>query len=115
EKYRPDILERAKQAVAEAVVDQDFVRLAREPLEACPKTSLDYAILEKSGLVCVRELEGVTWSDIGTWAEIHALSPRDEHANALRDNAIFIDSQNCLAHVEGDRVAAMVGVSNLVL
>jgi mannose-1-phosphate guanylyltransferase/mannose-6-phosphate isomerase len=113
--YRPDIIERAEQAVARATVDRDFVRLAREPLETCPATSLDYAILEKSSLVSVRELEGVTWSDVGTWAEIHALSPRDEHANALCDNAIFIDAQNCFAHVEGDRVAALVGVSNLVL
>jgi mannose-1-phosphate guanylyltransferase/mannose-6-phosphate isomerase len=114
-KYRPDILEKAEEAVAKAAVDQDFVRLAREPIEACPAISLDYAILEKTDLVSVRELEGVTWSDVGTWAEIHALSPRDEHANALRDNAIFVDARNCFAHVEGDRVAALVGVSDLVL
>jgi mannose-1-phosphate guanylyltransferase/mannose-6-phosphate isomerase len=114
-RYRPDILEKAQQAVAQAIIDQDFVRLARPPLEACPAISLDYAILEKTDLVAVRELEGVTWSDIGTWAEIHALSPRDEHANSLRDNAVFVDSTNCFAHVEDDRIAALVGVSNLVV
>jgi mannose-1-phosphate guanylyltransferase / mannose-6-phosphate isomerase len=114
-KYRPDILAKAEEAVAKATVDQDFVRLAREPLERCPAISLDYAILEKTSLVSVREIEGVTWSDVGTWAEIHALSPRDEHANSLRDNAVFVDARNCFAHVEGDRVAALVGVSDLVL
>jgi len=114
-KYRPDILEKAKEAVAQAAVDPDFVRLARQALETCPAISLDYAILERSDLVSVRELEGVAWNDVGTWAEIHALSPRDEHANTLCDNAIFMDSKNCFARVEGDRVAAVVGVSNLVL
>jgi mannose-1-phosphate guanylyltransferase / mannose-6-phosphate isomerase len=114
-KYRPDILDYAAAAVTEAVADRDFVRLAEGPLESCPKISLDYAILEKSNLVSVRELEGVEWSDVGTWAEIHALSPRDEHSNALADNAIFVDARNCFAHVEGDRMAALVGVSNLVL
>jgi mannose-1-phosphate guanylyltransferase/mannose-6-phosphate isomerase len=114
-KYRPDIVASAEAAVSGATIDQDFVRLAREPLENCPAISIDYALLEKTNLVSMRELEGVTWSDVGTWAEIHALSQRDEHANALRDNAIFVDAQNCFAHVEGDRVAALVGVSNLVL
>jgi mannose-1-phosphate guanylyltransferase/mannose-6-phosphate isomerase len=113
--YRPDILEKAEEAVAGATADQDFVRLPRGALETCPAISLDYAILEKSDLVSVRRLEGVEWSDVGTWAEIHALSPRDDDANSLSDNTIFVDARNCFAHVEGDRVAALVGVSNLVL
>ncbi|MFL5258836.1 MAG: mannose-1-phosphate guanylyltransferase [Hyphomicrobiales bacterium] len=113
--HRPDILTKAEEAVNEARKDEDFVRLARAPLESCPAISLDYAILEKTSRVCVRELRGVTWSDVGTWAEIHALSPRDEHANTVRDNAIFVDAKNCFAHVEDGRVAALVGVSDLVV
>jgi mannose-1-phosphate guanylyltransferase/mannose-6-phosphate isomerase len=113
--YRPDILAKAREAVAHASVDQDFVRLAREPFESCPATSLDYAVLEKSDLISVRELEGVTWSDIGTWAEIHALSPHDENANALCDGALFVDAKNCFARVEDGRVATLFGVSDLVV
>src|SRR5207244_11469887 len=64
--------------------------------------------------VSVGPPEGSLWRALGTWSERPALGPGDEHANAVGANAIFVDSQRCFAHVEGDRVAAMVGVSNLV-
>ncbi len=46
-RFAPDILEAATSALAAASIDLDFIRLDKAAFERAPKTSIDYAVIEK--------------------------------------------------------------------
>lgn len=70
-----------------------------------PSISVDYAIMEKASNVFTIPSD-FGWSDLGTWASLHAESPKDEAGNVAQGDAIqLIDTQNSLVRApEGKRV-----------
>src|SRR5262245_9243865 len=48
ERLAPEVLDAARCALAAAVRDLDFLRLADEPFERCPAVSIDYAVMERT-------------------------------------------------------------------
>ncbi|MFX7491419.1 mannose-1-phosphate guanylyltransferase/mannose-6-phosphate isomerase, partial [Acinetobacter baumannii] len=48
EAYAPQVLEAARGALANAAIDLDFVRLQAESFARAPKTSIDYAVMERT-------------------------------------------------------------------
>jgi mannose-1-phosphate guanylyltransferase len=54
------------------------------------------------------------WSDVGSWDALWEVSPHDEQGNAVRGEAITVDSRNCLVHSPGKTVA-LVGVEDLII
>ena len=58
EKFAPEMLACCRAALDKAQRDLDFVRLDAEAFAACPKDSIDYAVMEKTAdavLVAPRE------------------------------------------------------------
>ncbi|MBA4397398.1 MAG: mannose-1-phosphate guanylyltransferase [Syntrophus sp. (in: bacteria)] len=75
--------------------------------------SIDYGVMEKARNTLV--IPGnFGWSDVGSWDALWEVSPHDEHGNAVRGEAITIDSRNCLVHSPGKTVA-LVGVEDLII
>ena len=111
--YEPVMVRAAEAAVADAVVDLDFLRLAPEAFAKAPKKSIDYAMMEKTSRAAV--VEGrFRWSDIGSWDAVHAASERNDDGNALHGPTIARDARNCLVHADG-RLTAILGVDDLVV
>src|SRR3546814_21131526 len=69
--------------------------------------------MEKAERVAVVPVS-IGWSDVGSWDSLYALRECDEVGNAHSGEVIAVDTQNCLVHSDGARVA-LVGVKDLLV
>jgi len=113
QRWRPDMVEPCRQAVAQAVPDLDFVRLHRAAFEACPADSVDYAVMEKTADAAMVPLDA-GWSDVGSWRALWEVSPQDALGNAWRGDVLGHGCSNTLVQAES-RLVAMVGVQDMVV
>lgn len=81
---------------------------------ACPAQSIDYAIMEAAQQAVVMPVNP-GWSDVGSWAALHAIAPRDATGNAVTGDVTVIDGHDLLIRANGDLRIATLGVSNLVI
>lgn len=77
------------------------------------KISIDYGIMEHAERVSVIPVE-IGWSDIGDWASLLDVLPRDERGNVIMGEAVVQDAESCLVRSEG-RLVAAIGVKDLVI
>ncbi|HUJ01417.1 MAG TPA: mannose-1-phosphate guanylyltransferase/mannose-6-phosphate isomerase [Usitatibacter sp.] len=89
------------------------VELDAETLARVPETSIDYALMEKSGQVSVVACD-IGWSDIGSWAAVAELGAADAMRNRVEGTAVLHDVSGCYIRSE-DRVVGAVGVEDLVI
>jgi mannose-1-phosphate guanylyltransferase / mannose-6-phosphate isomerase len=111
--FEPEIAAAATAAVAEAKQDLSFVILDKEAFAKAPKTSIDYAVMERTQLAAVLAAD-VGWSDVGQWSTVWRLSPQDEDGNSLRGKAVAIDSSNVLIRSE-EHLAAVIGLKDVIV
>jgi mannose-1-phosphate guanylyltransferase/mannose-6-phosphate isomerase len=113
ERFQPEILAAARQALENAVADLDFIRLDEDAFRQAPKSSIDYAIMERTERAGVLPVS-FSWSDIGSWGALWDASPRDEAGNALRGNVEVVEARNSLVHSD-DILTTVVGVDDIVV
>jgi mannose-1-phosphate guanylyltransferase / mannose-6-phosphate isomerase len=113
ERFEPAIAEAAAAAAAHAKEDLGFIVLDREFFVKAPRTSIDYAVMERTGKAAVLAAD-VGWSDVGEWSTVWRLSRRDAAGNSLRGRAVAIDSSNVLVRSE-EHLAAVIGLDNVVV
>jgi mannose-1-phosphate guanylyltransferase/mannose-6-phosphate isomerase len=113
ERLQPAMLEHCREAVAGAVVDLDFLRLAKAPFLASPSISIDCAVMEHTdkGAIVAAEMG---WNDVGSWSALWDISPRDDSGNVLVGDSIVLDAKDCYVRGDGNLVAA-IGVEGLVI
>jgi mannose-1-phosphate guanylyltransferase len=92
----------------------DYTKKLAQIYPTLPKTSVDFGILEKVKKIAVLPASDLGWNDIGNWAAVYDLSPKDKLGNAFKGTVVSLDSQNNLIHSKKKLVAAL-GVNNLVL
>ena len=69
------------------------------------KISVDYAILEKSDNIYTIPSD-IGWSDLGTWASLHAESEKDSDGNVVQGNNIHLSKTNdCLVRLPPNKLA----------
>lgn len=82
---------------------------------ATPNISVDFAIMEKAGNVYTIP-SNVGWSDLGTWASLHAECPRDENDNVLQGDAILaIDIDNCLVRTQEGKLVVLKDLHDYIV
>ena len=112
-RFRPDILEAARAAVAGASDDLGFLRLGKDAFVACPAESIDRAVMERTAEAAVIPAD-FEWSDIGSWSALWNLAEKDASGNAARGDVRLQDTRGSL--VFGDRrLVATLGVENLIV
>lgn len=83
-----------------------------------PKTSIDYALFEKSDRVEMLATD-FHWDDVGSFATLDGHLPRDEHGNTLSlpEGALLLarDAANNVVLSDQPHTIAMLGVSDIVL
>ena len=112
-RFEPDIAAAATAAVAGAKKDLGFVVLDHDAFARAPKTSIDYAVMERTDKAAVMRAD-VGWSDVGEWSAVWRLSPRDANGNSLRGRAVAINSSNVLVRSE-EQLAAVIGLRDVVV
>jgi mannose-1-phosphate guanylyltransferase/mannose-6-phosphate isomerase len=112
-RYRPDILEGARKAVATANDDLGFLRLGKDAFLACPAEAIDRAVMERTTQAAVIPAD-FAWSDVGSWDALWELAQKDAAGNASRGDVQLQDTRGSL--VFGDRrLVATLGVEDLII
>ncbi|WP_264049566.1 mannose-1-phosphate guanylyltransferase/mannose-6-phosphate isomerase [Methylobacterium flocculans] len=114
EAHVPEILTATRAALDGAVRDLDFVRLDAAAFGRAPKTSIDYAVMERTERAGVRPV-AFPWSDVGTWDAVWAVLPHDAEGNALRGRVEALDTRGSLIHSEGEHLTTVVGLDDVVV
>jgi mannose-1-phosphate guanylyltransferase len=82
--------------------------------------SVDYGIMEKADNVALIEAQ-FSWNDVGSWAALGKIWPKDDKGNALRGGArlgrekvLAIDSSGCLIHGE-EKLITVIGLKDMIV
>ncbi len=113
EKYAPDIASVCRTSFAGATRDLDFTRIDTRAFESCRSESIDYAVMEKTRDAVVVPLNA-GWSDVGSWASLHAACECDAQGNTLRGDVIVEDTRGSYIYSES-RLVAAVGLTDHVV
>src|ERR1700690_2977292 len=113
QRFEPEIAAATAAAVGNAKKDLGFVVLDHESFAKAPKTSIDYAVMERTERAVVLTAD-VGWSDVGEWSAVWRLSPRDANGNSLRGRAVAIDSSNLLVRSE-EQLTAVIGMKDVIV
>lgn len=103
ERHAPAVLAAARAALPEGeatVLDEGF--------RTAPKVSIDYAVMEKTDVASVLEVD-FDWSDLGAWDAIAATGAGSAGTQVL------VDGENCLIRAPEGVVVAAVGVRDLAI
>ncbi|MFA5162205.1 MAG: mannose-1-phosphate guanylyltransferase/mannose-6-phosphate isomerase [Elusimicrobiales bacterium] len=108
-RHLPEVHELLDQAAA-----QDFGRQALAGIfRRMPSVSIDYGVMEKSGLVRVIPCD-IGWSDVGSWASLYQISEKDKNGNVIRGEVLARGCSGCLIHGEG-RLVSAIGLRDTAL
>ncbi|GLS44604.1 mannose-1-phosphate guanylyltransferase/mannose-6-phosphate isomerase [Methylobacterium brachythecii] len=110
----PDVLAAARAALEAATSDLDFIRLDAAAFAKAPKTSIDYAVMERTSRAGVLPVS-FPWSDVGTWDAVWKVLDRDSQGNAVRGRVELVGTTNSLVHSEGEGLTTVVGLDDVVV
>ncbi len=113
EQFAPEIWSASKAAHADAERDGARCVPDRAAFAAAPPISVDYAVMEKAARVAVVPVT-MGWSDIGSWAALHAHDSKDADGNSLSGPVRLIEGSGNLIRSDGIRISAL-GVDDLVI
>jgi mannose-1-phosphate guanylyltransferase len=93
--------------------EQDFLN---QKYPTTPNISVDFAIMEKADNVYTMPAE-VGWSDLGTWASLHAECPQDAHGNVVQSSSALVldSSDNLLRTYRPDKLLVVKDLHNYIV
>jgi mannose-1-phosphate guanylyltransferase/mannose-1-phosphate guanylyltransferase/mannose-6-phosphate isomerase len=113
ETHAPEVLKGVRAAVAGATRDGDFIRLEAAAFTATPSISIDYAVMERTQKAAVVPAS-IGWSDIGSWAALWEIQPKDAAGNATHGPVALVDAKNCYIRSEGI-LTGVIGLEDVVV
>jgi mannose-1-phosphate guanylyltransferase len=114
ETYSPDIYQilAAGSPYYNTEKEQEFIN---ENYPKTPNISVDYAIMEPSPNIYTIPSD-IGWSDLGTWASLHAESPHDAAGNVVQgENVMTFDVTNSLIRTTGDKLVVVNGLDDFIV
>jgi mannose-1-phosphate guanylyltransferase/mannose-6-phosphate isomerase len=111
-RLQPKMLEACRRSVAAGRSDGDFTRLGAAFGE-CPAGSIDYEVFEKTQNAAVVPL-AAGWSDVGSWAALHAVLDKDSLGNVVRGDVIAKACKNSYL-AASDRLVVAVGLDGIIV
>lgn len=113
-RYRPEMLDRCREAFLGRRVGADFVRLAPGPFAAIQGESVDYAVMEHTDQAVMIPLDA-GWSDLGSWDAMWSLADKNPDGNVLAGDVVTEDTRGSYLRSEGRRLLAAVGLEDMVV
>jgi mannose-1-phosphate guanylyltransferase/mannose-6-phosphate isomerase len=112
-KFEPEIARAAAEAFRNARRDLGFLALDAQAFGQAPKTSIDYAVMERTSHAAVIPAD-IGWSDVGNWQAVWELSERDPKGNSVRGPGVVMEGRN--VHVRSDdTLTAVLGVNDVIV
>ncbi len=112
ERLMPD-LARGLAELAPALLSPDQDEVLQRIYPDLPALSIDFGVMEKAGGKHMIAAD-FSWSDVGSWEEVHFLSPQDEAGNAAPGDLLALEARDCLVHAPG-KMVALLGVKDLIV
>jgi mannose-1-phosphate guanylyltransferase/mannose-6-phosphate isomerase len=100
EHHMPDIWSSAQTAVRAGTRVGDGLSLNPDAFMQARKTSIDYALFEKSARVAVLPVS-FEWSDVGDWSAVYEALGKDANGNVIVGNVSLHDCSGTFALCEG--------------
>lgn len=113
ERYQPDALKAARDALDGATPDLDFLRLDGTAFANAPNISIDYAVMERTDRAAILPLDA-GWNDVGSWSSLWEVASHDDRGNTVQGDAILVDTTGSYIHSEKSLVST-IGVKDLVI
>lgn len=76
--------------------------------------SVDYGIMEKADNVYVWP-SNFAWNDLGSWASLHELSPKDSNNNAIGADTLLYDTRNSIIKGEKGKLIVAQGLNGYLV
>ena len=102
-----------KGSVSESANRAEYERVLSEVWPSIPRQSIDYGVMEMARKVAVIPVD-MAWLDIGNWTSMKVLFDQDKAGNAVRGDALLLDSRNLMV-VGGKRLIAVIGLEDLAI
>lgn len=93
-------------AQEESVIHREYKQMER--------ISVDYGIMEKLDEILVIPGD-FAWNDIGSWATVCDITPKDADGNAIKASYVGIDTKNCLIMGADKKIVAAIGIEDLIV
>jgi mannose-1-phosphate guanylyltransferase / mannose-6-phosphate isomerase len=113
DRYAPEVLAFAENAVSNASRDLDFLRLNPAAFGRAPKISIDYAVMERTSRAGVLPAT-FPWSDVGSWDGVWRVLARDPDGNVQHGNTKLVETRNSFVYAD-DLLTAVVGLDDVVV
>lgn len=113
ERYRQDMAEACKSAVAKGTSDMDFFRLDPKSFADSPSDSIDYAVMEHTTDGAVIPLYA-GWNDVGSWSALWDIKDKDDRQNVAIGDVVAHDVSGSYLH-STSRLLAVVGLQDHVI
>ncbi len=114
ENNAPELYQQLEAGAAKynTIEEQTFIDATYAEIDSI---SVDYAILEKANNILTLPSD-IGWSDIGTWASLHALTASGEKMiQSNSPDAILDDVENCLIRVPKDKLVVIKGLEDFIV
>lgn len=111
--HRPDIAAAAQAAWETSRVLPEGRIADAAAWNACPSDSIDYAVAERTTKAAMVPAS-IGWSDVGSWATLMELAPRDAAGNALIGTARALESTDCYVRASSRNVV-VIGADHMIV
>ena len=111
--FAPGILEAWKLAFDNAKKDEIDIKIDVIDMQNIPQNSIDYAVMEKSGIVKMVVLDA-PWSDLGSFDSLDEQLQKDINGNTINSDLVQINSHNNLVLSSGKKIA-LIDVDDLTV
>ncbi|WP_336810056.1 mannose-1-phosphate guanylyltransferase/mannose-6-phosphate isomerase [Bosea sp. MMO-172] len=113
EAFEPEVLAPVVEAVAGTKPDLDFQLLEPTSFGAAKKTSIDYAVMERTRKAAV--IAGhFGWSDVGGWSAVWDLSDKDASGNVVEGRGYVLEGSNNLVRAD-EGLVAVIGLDDVAV
>ena len=92
-----------------------FAAALAETFPRLENISIDYAVLEKASNVVGIPAGDIGWNDVGSWNAVYELQQRDAQGNAVRGDALIVDSRGNYVDAAKSKLIALLGVHDLIV
>lgn len=80
----------------------------------CEKISIDYAVMEKADCIYTIPAD-FGWSDLGNWASLYGLLPKDGNGNAVVGNVSMYECKDCVVHAGEAKSVVLQGLEDCIV
>ena len=110
--HLPDLFD-GLQEIKKHIDKPSYEDVLQTVYQQIPNISIDYGIMEKTRHVyLIRGDFG--WNDLGSWEQVHKLSPKDDDGNVVLGDAVLVDVKNSYVY-NSKGIVAVLGLEDVVV